>query len=632
MKRRTRSSSSGGRLRLVLPLAALVALFALLPVASASAANPTASLTIAGSGSGKVVGVGETPGNPAINCEYASPGPQTGTCAAETQAAGPFKAVKLRHEAAPGSTFVEWKIEQGVHNETYCAEESAGAGDCSAIAVGAEEVKVKAVFEAEEAPNVHILMEGSGSGSIVSEEGELEGTPPIDCQWDGSSQTGTCDAVNGSEFGGALLGIAVVEEAAPGSVFGGWTLEEGELGYGCQYEVEPGLEEEETACSVFIFGEEEIVIKAVFNEAPPAPNVHILMEGSGSGSIVSEEGELEGTPPIDCQWDGSSQTGTCDAVNGSEFGGALLGIAVIEEPAPGSVFGGWTLEEGELGYGCQYEVEPGLEEEETACSVFIFGEEEIVIKAAFEPEAAPEPVTLTVNPASVGNVHSYPTGAINCSSTASNCTQEYLEGEEATMVATQPSGTVFTGWNGCEGAEDIAEGRICHITMDGNSTLEATYSSTYLLSAEVTGTGIGNVHSSPFGINCGAGLPALPTTPPANKSASPPRCPRAPRSPGAGNATRSGWPHLRDRRTDRAQNVHATYTQLQLLKVTHAGTGGNVHSYPNAINCGAGSLCSAYFATGTHVTLVATQPSGTTFEGWSGRLPAKSPAPATATA
>ena len=236
----------------------------------------------------------------------------------------------------------------------------------------------------------------------------------------------------------------------------------------------------------------------------------------------------------------------------------------------------------------------------------------------FEYTAPAEPHTLTVTPASVGNVHSYPTGAINCSSTASNCTQEYLEGEEATMVATQPSGTVFTGWNGCEGAEDNAEGRVCHIKMDGDRTLEATYSSTYLLSAAVTGTGIGNVHSSPFGINCGAGLACAANFPSGEEV-------RLTAAVPSGSSV--AWSGECDQVVGRTcvieemtgpKNVHATYTQLQLLKVTHAGTGGNVHSYPNAINCGAGSLCSAYFATGTHVTLVATQPSGTTFEGWSG--------------
>ena len=235
----------------------------------------------------------------------------------------------------------------------------------------------------------------------------------------------------------------------------------------------------------------------------------------------------------------------------------------------------------------------------------------------YEPE--PEPVTLTVTPASVGNVHSYPTGAINCSETAVNCTQEYLEGEEATMVATQPSGTVFTGWNGCEGAEDNAEGRVCHIKMDGDRTLEATYSSTYLLSAEVTGTGIGNVHSSPFGINCGAGLACAANFPSGEEVRLTAAVPSGSSVAWSGECDQivGGRTCVIEEMTG-PKNVHATYTQHQLLKVTHTGTGGNVHSYPSAINCGAGSLCSAYFETGTHVTLVATQPSGTTFEGWSG--------------
>lgn len=69
-----------------------------------------------------------------------------------------------------------------------------------------------------------------------------------------------------------------------------------------------------------------------------------------------------------------------------------------------------------------------------------------------------------------------------------------------------------------------------------------------------------------------------------------------------------------------AQNVTATFvpkSQAVALNVLKAGTGtGTVTSSPAGINCG--STCTANFAAGTQVTLMAQASAGSTFVGWSG--------------
>ncbi len=88
--------------------------------------------------------------------------------------------------------------------------------------------------------------------------------------------------------------------------------------------------------------------------AAAASTLEVIAEGSGSGEVSgvggaeTPPGAFEGTPPLECQWNGETeeQTGTCE---GSEAtveevapGTFLEGVSVHAIPAPGSKFVKWA--------------------------------------------------------------------------------------------------------------------------------------------------------------------------------------------------------------------------------------------------------------------------------------------------
>ena len=510
------------RLRLVLPLAALVALFALLPVASASAANPTASLTIAGSGSGKVVGVGATPGNPAINCEYASPGPQTGTCAAETQAAGPFKAVKLRHEAAPGSTFVEWKIEQGVHNETYCAEESAGAGDCSAIAVGAEEVKVKAVFEAT-GSTLAITPKGSGTGQVDCEVNGSETDEPCTSTYpEGTELKLTAVPGVGSEFANFENASGSAETPCTGAPTS------------CAFTIE-----EETAIdAVFNLELEELT----FNEGGPGSLAVACEEGSGFTACVKPLSELDYGTEVEVTanpdtgaettvFEGTGSAGGCESEGSpctftitedssvtAEFELEAFEFEV-NEGGPGSLevlceegsgFTACVKPLSELDYGTEVEVTVnpdtgaettvfegtgsagGCESEGSPCTFTIT--EDSSVTAEFELESK----SLTISEPGSGS------GAVECEDDGSpaSCAGSFLYGHTIKIEASAAGGSELTALSGDSGSavgscsEETATTGSCEFAITEDSKITVAFeveAGLVSFQKHITGTGSGEI-------------------------------------------------------------------------------------------------------------------------------------------
>jgi YVTN family beta-propeller protein len=139
------------------------------------------------------------------------------------------------------------------------------------------------------------------------------------------------------------------------------------------------------------------------------------------------------------------------------------------------------------------------------------------------------------------------------------------------------------------------------------------------LTVSETGTGTGQVTSSPVGINCSptstqcalgfAGGTHVTLTATANAGSM--------FSSWGGGCSGTG-PCVIDLTNDTA--VSATFTLIPSsfpLTVTDAGSGsGTVASNPSGISCGA--ACSANFASGTPVVLTATPAPGSTFSGWSG--------------
>jgi hypothetical protein len=75
------------------------------------------------------------------------------------------------------------------------------------------------------------------------------------------------------------------------------------------------------------------------------PHLKVNISGTGSGEVEGLEQEEfglgPGTPTIECEYNGTSQTGVCENVPDSLFGeGELFAEQLIAIPAPGSEFAG----------------------------------------------------------------------------------------------------------------------------------------------------------------------------------------------------------------------------------------------------------------------------------------------------
>jgi hypothetical protein len=105
--------------------------------------------------------------------------------------------------------------------------------------------------------------------------------------------------------------------------------------------------------------------------------------------------------------------------------------------------------------------------------------------------------TLTVSKQGTGggNVSTNPAG-INCGPI---CSFSFPAGTIVTVQATPDAISDFSGWNGaCTGTG------ICQITMDNNKQISALFTKKYFnLTITKTGSGNGQVQSSPAGIDCG---------------------------------------------------------------------------------------------------------------------------------
>ena len=114
--------------RLIILLTAAGALL-IAPAAHAGTGIEPVEVLITGSGAGKVIGApgGKYRGSPEIECEYTSPGPQTGVCETTMSDEGEgWEQVFLEAVPAPGSRFSGWKVKNAefegcVGTFTVCA-------------------------------------------------------------------------------------------------------------------------------------------------------------------------------------------------------------------------------------------------------------------------------------------------------------------------------------------------------------------------------------------------------------------------------------------------------------------------------------------------------------------------------
>lgn len=92
-------------------------------------------------------------------------------------------------------------------------------------------------------------------------------------------------------------------------------------------------------------------------------------------------------------------------------------------------------------------------------------------------------------------------GLLSCSS--GNCAQSYPHGAQISFNPSAASGWYFDGWSGaCTGLNS------CSITMNGSTSVTATFIQGQNVPVTVALSGSGTVTSSPPGINCGGGFSA----------------------------------------------------------------------------------------------------------------------------
>jgi hypothetical protein len=108
-------------------------------------------------------------------------------------------------------------------------------------------------------------------------------------------------------------------------------------------------------------------------------------------------------------------------------------------------------------------------------------------------------LTLTRAGSGSGRVTSNPAG-IDCGSA---CSAGYTTGTSVTLTAAADAGSVFTGWSGaCSGTS------ACTLTMSAAHAVQATFARIQTLRIAKRGSGSGQVHSAPAGIDCGASCSA----------------------------------------------------------------------------------------------------------------------------
>jgi hypothetical protein len=265
-------------------------------------------------------------------------------------------------------------------------------------------------------------------------------------------------------------------------------------------------------------------------------------------------------------------------------------VTLTAQAPTGATFAGWS------GGGC---TGTGM------CTVTISAV--VSITATFT--LAQVPVTVGKSGTGSGTVTSVPAG-ISCGAT---CSASFDYGSVVTLSAAPATGSAFGGWSGggCTGTAP------CMVTVSAAAQVTATFTLLqYPLTITKSGTGTGQVTSSPAGISCGASCGAnydygtmVTLTPTADPTTSD-------FGGWSGDCTGTGACVVT---IDAARNVTASFTlKTRTLTVARTGDGGGTISVnPGAAVC-AGATCPYNFAHGTSVSLTATPANGSIFEGWSG--------------
>jgi len=237
--------------------------------------------------------------------------------------------------------------------------------------------------------------------------------------------------------------VTLTASASSGSVFGGWS------GGGCT-----GT----GTCTVTVAA--ATTVDARFNLI--TYSLGVTRTGAGSGSVTSSPAGINcGT---DC----------------SETYASGTAVALTATPANNSTFAGWSG--GCSGTG--------------SCSLNMTAD----TSASARFDLITFPVTVSRAGSGTGTVTSNPAG-INC---GADCSEPYVVGSSVTLTAVAASGSVLTGWTGC----NTTSGATCTVTVNAARAVTATFARIYTLTVQKSGLGSGTVTSSPAGISCGSNCSA----------------------------------------------------------------------------------------------------------------------------
>jgi Divergent InlB B-repeat domain/IPTL-CTERM motif len=262
-------------------------------------------------------------------------------------------------------------------------------------------------------------------------------------------------------------------------------------------------------------------------------------------------------------------------------------VVLTASPSPGWIFQGWT---GACTGGS------------TTCSVTVNAP--TFANAVFVSTAG---IALNVVVTGNGTVTSVPAG-INCGTA---CSTSFAANTPVTLTATTVPGWTFAGWSGACAGLSVT----CSITMSQAQNVGASFVANSQFTLTVTGAAGGIVTTTPGAINCGttcaAGFAAGTVV---NVVARPNAGYQFTGWSGACTGTNTCDLTMSTNRAVQASFAPVTTGQYALT--VHDFGEGTIVSSPAGISCGV--TCSAVFAAGTAVTLVATPVQGYQFAGWSG--------------
>jgi len=306
----------------------------------------------------------------------------------------------------------------------------------------------------------------------------------------------------------------------------------------------------------------------------PASNPTLTVATAGSGAVTS-------TPAgIDC---GS----TC-----SQAYQAGTVVTLTAQPGAGWLFAQWT---------------GACAGSSTTCTLTIDSTTSVTAEFGVPLAAPPALHSLHVVVGGSGAVGSAPAG-ISCGTA---CSKSFAANATVTLTAAASAGSTFAGWSGaCAGTSPT-----CAVTMSAARTVGAAFVAAGAMKLSVAGGAGGVVTTAPGAIDCG--VRCIAGFAPGTQVSVVATAKHGYRFAGWGGAcSGSGTCDLTLNGDTSVQASFAPIAPGQFALTVHDFGEGTITSAPGGISCG--TACSAAFAAGTKVTLVATPAPGHQFAGWSG--------------